>query len=328
MTYFYIAYGVGIHSASKIDGLDSITPQDTPLPLTFETGDEPDWARNARCLPSRILVQRGEDKDADPVFVLSEYGDAGGYELAYSDGARFIVDKTAERIWSSVPATINADEVSLYFLGPVMGFLLRRRNVTCLHASAVQINDRAVLFSGHAGNGKSTTAAALALRGASVFADDIVPLESSKGHYWAIPGYPRVCLWPDAVAKLVGSEEAMPNLAPSWGKRYLPLDGTRANFASQKKQVGLIYLFGERSDSEAVPRIEEIHPREALLELVQNTYMNWLLDRGQRAEEFDELSRLVRQVPVCRIVAHTDGNKLDALCECIRENSEKLLKHT
>jgi len=29
--------------------------------------------------------------------------------------------------------------------------------------------------------------------------------------------------------------------------------------------------------------------REALLSLVQNTYMNWLLNRKQRAAEFDAL---------------------------------------
>lgn len=209
-----------------------------------------------------------------------------------------------------------------------MGFLLRRRHVTCLHASAVEIRNQAVLFSGHAGYGKSTTAAALALRGVPVLTDDISPLQLTKGYYWVIPGYPRVCLWPDTVAKLLGHEDCLPRLIPTWEKRYLPLDGMRAKFGSQEKRVGLIYLFGERSSATNAPRIEEMGRKEALLALVQNTYMNWLIDREQRAEEFDALSRLVQQIPVRRVVAHTDGEKLAALCECIFEDSEKVLKQT
>jgi hypothetical protein len=318
---------VGIHSASKIDGLECAAPQPTPLALQFESGSEPNWVGSAKCLPSRIVVRRPEDP-MESTFILTEYGGGRAHELAYSDGARFVIDETAQRMWATVQSPLGPEDLAVYFLGPVMGFLLRRQHVTCLHASAVQIKDQAVVFSGHAGYGKSTTAAALALRGTPVLCEDVVPLELTKGRYWAVPGYPRVCLWPDAVGKLVGTEDGLPRLTPTWEKCYLPLDGVRAKFGSQKKPLGLIYVFGDRSSAENAPRIEEMRPREALLELVQTTYMNWLIDRRQRAEEFDELSRLVQQVPVRRVVAHTDGEKLGALCDCIFEDSEKILKHT
>jgi hypothetical protein len=327
VNYFYIAYGVGIYSTSKIDGLERATPQATPFTLEYETGHEPEWVRSTKCLPTRILMRRSEDQMAEPTFILSEYGNGAGYELAYSDGARFVVDETAERMWGTLQPPLSREDLAVYFLGPVMGFVLRRRHVTCLHASAVEINERAVLFSGHPGYGKSTTAAALALRGVPVLCEDVVPLRLTEGHCWAIPGYPRVCLWPEAVAKLLGDSQSLPRLTPTWEKCYLPLDGVRAKFVSQKQPVGLIYLFGQRSSEANAPRIEELRPREALLELVQNTYMNWLLDRRQRAEEFDELCRLVQQVPVRRVVAHSDGEKLGALCDCIFQDSEKVLKH-
>src|SRR5208282_4505990 len=127
---------------------------------------------------------------------------------------------------------------------------------------------------------------------------------------------------------LVGDEDALPRLSPTWEKRYLPLDGVRANFAREKKPLGIIYLFGERSADATAPRIEEMRPRQALLELVQNTYMNWLLDRERRAEEFDELWKVVKQVPVRRVVAHTDGQKLGALCERIFEDAGNVLALT
>ena len=65
------------------------------------------------------------------------------------------------------------------------------------------------------------------------------------------------------------------------------------------------------------PRVEKLSPREALLLLVENTYMNWLLSREQRAAEFETLCRVVEQVPVRRIVAHTQPEKLSQLCDLI-----------
>ncbi|MGB7844724.1 MAG: hypothetical protein WBL63_03855 [Candidatus Acidiferrum sp.] len=53
--------------------------------------------------------------------------------------------------------------------------------------------------------------------------------------------------------------------------------------------------------------------------------MNWLLDRERRAEEFDELCRLIQQVPVRRIVPHTDGAEIGTLCERILADAEKIL---
>src|SRR6185437_9393951 len=61
--------------------------------------------------------------------------------------------------------------------------------------------------------------------------------------------------------------------------------------------------------------------REALLELVQNTYMNWLLDRDQRAAEFEVLCKIVQQVPVRRIIPHADPARLGALCDLILQNA-------
>jgi len=203
---------------------------------------------------------------------------------------------------------------------------LRSRHITSLHASAVEFFGHAVAFSGDAGVGKSTTATALALRGTPVLSEDISPLQESADGFRVFPGYPRICLWPDSVAHLLGSAEALPRLTPVWEKRFLPLDGIRGRFSPEPLPLGLIYLFAPRAENDIAPRVEHIRPREALLNLVQNTYMNWLLDREQRAIEFDTLSRLVQQVPVRRIVPHKDPGRIAEMCELIRKDADELLK--
>jgi hypothetical protein len=197
-----------------------------------------------------------------------------------------------------------------------LGFILRHRRVTCLHASGVELHGRAVLFCGDPGYGKSTTAAALALRGIPVLADDIIPLELAGEEIWVASGYPLIWLWPESVEKLLGRADGLPQLTPTWEKCFLALDGVRTKFTAEKKPLSLVYVFGERSETNA-PRIEEVASKDALLELVQRTYMNWLLDRQRRGEEFDELSKVVQRIPVRRIIAHQDAERISELCEVI-----------
>jgi hypothetical protein len=294
--------------------------------LWFEDGLEPDWAKKLLALPAQILSHRSEPAGSpDPSFVLTQHGEIDGFQLAYSDGTRFVADGGAAHIWGTYQPPLTAEDMATYFLGPVLGFVLRRRNINCLHASGVEIQGRAVCFCGDAGFGKSTTAAALALRGLPVLAEDIVALAEDGGEFRAVPGYPRVCLWPESVRMLLGRDDALPQLTPVWEKRYLELDEQRAKFVQASLPLGLLYLFAPRSSEHGVPRVDKISPRDALLELVQNTYMNWVLNREQRAKEFDALCRLVQLVPVRRIVPHANPEKIAALCDLILRDASAIL---
>jgi len=310
---------------ASIPGLQPLAHDAVPGDIFLETGLEPDWVEHPSSPPRQVASRHTQSEDVgEPVFTLSEQGNAEAYILSYIDGTRFVVDGATRRIWGTVQPPNTPEDLATYFLGPILGFVLRKRHVTSLHASCVAIGGHAVALCGGAGFGKSTTAAALALRGYPILAEDIVPLDESAGTIHAVPGYPRVCLWPDAVEKLLGNAEALPELTAEWGKRYLALDGARATFCQEKLPLGMIYLFAPR-DSEDAPRVVQLRPREVLLELVQNTYMNWLLDRQQRAVEFDMLSRLVGQVVVRRIVPSSDAARLGALCSLIEEDAARAL---
>jgi hypothetical protein len=326
VSYSYRAYGLGVNSSGRIGGLESSSSWPERHNLSFEDGPEPDWVRALLTLPGRILSRRSEAPGSpDPSFVLTQFGEAAGFQLSYSDGTRFVVDAAADHVWGTFEPPLTSDDMATYFLGPVLGFVLRRRNITCLHASAVDIRGRAVCFCGDAGSGKSTTAAALALRGHPVLAEDIVALEESGGEFRAVPGYPRVCLWPESVSMLFGHADALPQITPTWEKHYFELDGTRAKFSQEKLPLGVVYLIASRSSEENTPLVEKLTPREAFLGLVQSTYMNWVLSRKQRANEFETLCRLVQQIPVRRIVLHTKPESIARLCELILQDATSVL---
>jgi hypothetical protein len=51
--------------------------------------------------------------------------------------------------------------------------------------------------------------------------------------------------------------------------------------------------------------------------MAQNTYMNYLLGKEQRAAEFDAIARLVSQVKVRRVIPHSDPAKIPAMCDLL-----------
>ena len=128
MTYRYHAYGLEVVSATAIEALRSVPSRSETFDLQFEAGREPGWARDLRALPAKTLTRRQEPEGSvEPSFVLTQYGDERGYELCYSDGARFVTDGAATRVWGTHQPPMTSEEMAFYFLGPVMGFLLRRK---------------------------------------------------------------------------------------------------------------------------------------------------------------------------------------------------------
>jgi hypothetical protein len=239
--------------------------------------------------------------------------------LAYEDGTEFWLDRKREHVWATWPDSASLENTTAYLLGPVLGLLLRLRGVTCLHASAVAIEDRSVAFVGAPGAGKSTTAAAFARQGFGILSDDIVALAETAGDFQVLPGCPYLRLWPESVTMFHDSPEALPRIIPDGEKRRFALGNERAQFENRPLQLGAIYFLGERRPDPA-PYVETLRAQAALLSLVTDTYGNKILDRDLRAQEFGVLNRLVEKVPIRRVFPHNDSSRIGDLCRVIRED--------
>jgi len=324
---FYRAYGFTIASAHTIPALEATACDPATPDLTLEIGSPP--ARTLEALGNRAISRppylryRG---DHHPTLTLKEYGSGKFFELAYADGTRFLMDVDATHVWGQPGPGLSHDDVFVYFLGPIMGFLLRLRGRLALHASAVEIGGCAFAISGETGAGKSTTAAALARRGHAVVCEDICTVQDSSATKFVIPGYPRISLWPDSVTQLFSSPEALPEIAPGWEKRYLALDGRLASFRHNPAPLAAIYMLAGRSRDEAAPSIQPLPKRESALALVQNTYMNYLLTKEQRAAEFYAIGNLVGEVECYRVIPHADPARLADLASVLETHAGNLLR--
>jgi hypothetical protein len=286
-----------------------------------------DWTRFPSTLQESVqdIYTSPEVASDQPNLRVSLLAGGAYFGLFYSDGVRFAVERRGRKVWGDWPESYTVEDACTYLLGPVIGFLLRLRGVTCLHASAVAVDEQAIALAGCPGAGKSTLAAAFARSGFSVIADDMVALQEEGGNFLAHPGYPRVNLWPDSVRTLFGPEKTLPRITPTWDKRYMALDHDGIGFAAKALPLGAVYLLDEREVSLQAPIVEEAAGSDALAALVAHTYVNYLLSRDMRSNEFDVLGRLVNKIPVRRVRPLTVPAAVFDLCKIIAADAKRVM---
>lgn len=316
----YFLYGLRMHSNHPIPGLagtstTTVMPGDVRVWLNATPPEFPEILSDNE---QSSYVSEDTDEHGTPILRITCGGHGDYFRLLFSDGVQFLVDRAGTALSMTAPANTTIEDAASYLVGPIMAFVLSLRNVTCLHASAIAIENQAIALLGSSGAGKSTTAAMFARLGFPVLSDDVVPLRDRHDHFLAQPGYPCLRLWPSSVDALFGSPEALPCLTPTWEKRGLDLTTGDYRFHTQESPLKAIYILDERCDR--APVVENISVREGLLALVANSYTAHVINPQQRALEFQVLSRVAKHVPLRRVKAHTDPARLPELCAAIVED--------
>jgi hypothetical protein len=175
------AFGLSIQSEFAIPGLrqNGFEPVGE-RPLAMEI--RPSEALDERRLGERICERRQGDRvalgidrtDAGYRFVVTG---VGLFELA-ADGRRV----------SCCPVPAAGWEWRRYLIGQVLPFAALLQGLEVFHASAVEIDGRALAISGPSGLGKSTLALELHLAGAGFLTDDVLALEERNGTVLAHAG--------------------------------------------------------------------------------------------------------------------------------------------
>lgn len=297
----YFLYGLTIGSNREIPGLLPATQPSVETSIVF--GNLPQsW--NLKTNRTTWYVSGLLDELGQPNLVVWKI--ELGFLFQYSDGIAFVVEESGKEVWGEWPDNMTLEDAVVYLLGPILGFALRLKGITCLHASAIAIDGQCVLFAGGQGVGKSTLAAAFAMRGYGVLSDDVTALAYEQGTFIAQPAYPRVRLWPGSVTELYGAANALPLLTPNWDKRYLDLSQTGYKFHNTPLKLGAIFVLGDHAGESALPQTSELSESAALVQLVANTYCGYMIGKLNRAEEFEFLSKMVSRVP-SRLVRQGNG---------------------
>ena len=207
-------------------------------------------------------------------------------------------------------------------LGPAFGVLLHQRGVPALHASAVEVDGEAVVLLGHKGTGKSTTAAALAMRGHALLADDIVAIDlTTPDAPRVMPGFRHVKLWIDAAdAVLNGKGEP---LDPELDLVKSAWSMTSNRHAEESVPLGCIYVL-EEGDELACHELTTV---ETFAELIRHSYAPRFIGRvGYTPAHVAAVGEIARNVRGYRLHRETSLQRLPDLVEMIEGHRHETAK--
>ncbi|MDJ0736125.1 MAG: hypothetical protein QNJ47_19020 [Nostocaceae cyanobacterium] len=160
----------------------------------------------------------------------------------------------------------NVDESLLrtVVLGPVLCVLLGQRGLLVLHASCININNKAVAFMGGSGWGKSTLAAAFHHHGYDVLTDDVMPIKITENKALVFPAYPQMKVSPEALISLGKNTKSLSKVYENSRKLSYKFPN---GFQQNPLPLQQIYVLGKGSKHEITP----IQPQNTFLELVRHT---------------------------------------------------------
>jgi hypothetical protein len=295
------------------------------FPFRHHLGDGQEEADLSFTLSSSPIVQ-GLWKDEPPIYQSPRHladGESVSRLYRLDSWEAFCFPRLADfylqagRIVGHPLAEASPDLLEIRFLGPVLSYWLERRGIPALHASAVEVNGRAVAFLSGNGGGKTGLAATLMQAGHSLLTDDILPVEEIAGTFHARPGYPQMRMWPDEAAHFIERSEELPIVLPGLAKRRVPVGaGGFGTFHDSSLPLAGLYIVERRAEGPV--DILDVYPRDALIELVRHSFSPHLVEAaGLQPSRFDLFARLVRNVPVRRLVYPSGFERLPEVVEIV-----------
>jgi len=323
-----LAYALRLRCSRPIPGL-LIVPATSGVDVEVRLEAGQSWPEASLERPRQLrYASAHRDEHGEPRLTVWTLSDGALFHLRYGDRIEFAVDRDGTEVWGTWPDTLTVEDATTYLLGPVLGLVLRLRGITCLHASAIDLGGQAIAVIGPPGSGKSTTAAIFATSGYRVLSDDVVALGDHGSAFLARPSYPRVGLWSDSVETLFGFPDALPQQTPTWTKCYLDLTQNGYKFQPSPLPLRAVYVLGERDPNALAPLVQTLPVREGLTQLIENTYLSYLLDRTMSVRDLDVLSRLVSSMPVRRLTPQADSAFLSRLRDVILDDFHALTSTT
>ena len=247
-------------------------------------------------------------KRRTPWLSFAHLPDGRGFLLRFPDLADFEVSRDGDRIVSSASPSLPSVTFRHLLLDQVLPLVLHLRGRLALHASAVHVpRFGAIAFAGPAGAGKSTIAAALALRGCPIVADDCLVFAPSRDVVDVVPGYPGVRLWPDAARSLRIDAGRGGRVAHYTRKQRAPLG--RGRFHAAATPLRAVFVLGRRRAAGQPSRLRTLGARDRIMSLVPYAWVIDVADPTRLAAVFDRICDVARRVPIVRLHVR-DGRRM------------------
>ncbi len=244
---------------------------------------------------TRVSIWHGPVPDALDAVILNSgpnwQRSADAFLLKIPGVARFLIGGRSEITYEPEEG-VDAEDLTAFLTGSVLGILLHLRQSVVLHASAVLVGGQAVLFCGASGAGKSTLCAALGERGYPMLSDDLCVLAPGvDGRLWVESDGRQHKLWERSVKSLALDQRCGEGVRHQINKFYVRPQSVHSDAAP----VGRLYDLFEQRNGEA-PGIEPLPVADAAMLVRRNAFrprMMWKLE--QKADYFRVAAQLYAQ---------------------------------
>jgi len=241
----------------------------------------------------------------------------GDTYLRWSGHSEFTISPDGRTIHYNPLNATTTESLSAYLLGQVLSFSLLALSFEPLHATVCVIDGEAVALVGDCGYGKSTLAAALVGRGASLLTDDLMVLTSKDRGWMVQPGLPRLKLFPSVAGRLLGARATGTPMNSRTTKLMIPLK--KRQMVSRPVPLKAMYILPKpgRPANDGRVRIQSLSGSDAFLEVIRAAFNLTVTDKGRLANQFGFAERLAGSVIVRRLSYRRSFAALPAVCDAI-----------
>lgn len=163
----------------------------------------------------------------------------------------------------------NADMklMKVYIMCSCLGFIMLQRNMVAIHGGVIEMDNKAVIFTGDRGAGKSTLTTALRERGYNFISDDVASTKIEKVPY-VMPGFPYQKLCESAMDNFEYDKEKYTSFMSDNEIKYMV--PAKDEFVYEPKPLSAIVKLTV-GDVEEVT-IQELLGGEKLNNIIENIY--------------------------------------------------------
>lgn len=272
LLYNYIAFGLNFCSEFEI-------------PELISANNTPDIYIKLGKAPKEISYQNNQG--------VRYQSNKTEFLLQVDHVARFYVKNGNEIIIDTEKNQVDK-EIRLFLLGSALGALFIQRGLLPIHGSAIKIGNRATIFSGSSGVGKSSIASFFLQKGVQVLTDDICLIDQNLE---LNPGFPKMKLWLDVLENLKLDTASLSQVRDDMQKYHLPLESQF--YTKSIKPERLIIIQTKNATSF---EIEELYGIKKFNAIKNNTYRYRFVDGlEKRQEHFNILNKLLPEIKVYRV---------------------------